>query len=219
MGGEPQSRIVGVYAKGAPRSRYRTHASNCRRRGASCCPMASVRVIGALDAIRTSQRLADKVATLRAEADADVRETLKQALPAVTASALYIGPRESAGEFRHSGVVALDFDGLDDVCAFRAAAAEVRPTPDAGAPCTIGAFVSPSGDGVKVWAHISPLPRTPEEHYEAYLAACSAYAVVGQADVPGSSPTHLCFMSYDPEIAISARTWAIQWRRNRHSLA
>jgi len=217
---EPQDRLVGLYIKGAPHSAYRIHEDGCSKEGngslTPCCSKAAANVRTLLEGIRSSKKLAVRIDEIRSLTGEEA-EDAKIALPAFTPAGIFHGRRETDSPFRPAGIVSLDFDHLDDPAAFRDEAALIRPPDSRGkhilhaASCTIAAFITPSGNGVKILAHVSPLPRTPHEYKLAYAAAQSVYADMGEPDV-GDDVTRLCFMSYDPSERINTKTWAIQWK-------
>lgn len=213
---EPRDRLVGLYLSGAPSSRYRVHADACTGRGEGsltpCCPKAAASVGTLIDRMRGSEKLAARIAEVRA-ASGEAAQELKARLPAFTPSGLFYGARLDSAKWRPTGIVALDFDGVADAPAVRDAAAGVRPSGADGArPCTIAAFVSPSGAGVKALVHVTPLPRSAGAHKAAYAAAFEVYqAALGLAADAGNDCTRLCFLSYDPDLAAPERTWGIEW--------
>ena len=93
---------------------------------------------------------------------------------------------------RHSGLVVLDFDGVD----IGGVLTDVSQKPS-----TVLAFVSPSGKGVKVIVAVSPVPAVNiAEHKAAWRAAVEEYEHIAVADSSGSDPTRLCYLSYDPQL-------------------
>ena len=108
----------------------------------------------------------------------DGYKSAKDRFPAVTFSGTF-KDRTDATMIAHSGLIGVDLDhlaraGLDPE-AVRAAAAAM--------PFTAFVFVSPSGDGVKAFALVSPIPKTDAEHRRAYDQVVQAYAAVAPVDV------------------------------------
>jgi len=207
---DPIARIAGVYLGGAPGSKYRTHREGCTKEGWSCCSHACASIGLILDRIRTSPILADRIAEVRS-LSGEAQNKAKIRLVAVTPAALFYGIRAEAERFRPTGIVSLDFDSVDDPAALRTAAGIVKPFDDARETCTVGAYISPSGTGVKVFAHVTPTPKTPAEYKLAYLAASETYRHLGEPDV-GNDVTRLSFLSSDPDCLKAEVTWGIRWQ-------
>jgi P4 family phage/plasmid primase-like protien len=143
-----------------------------------------------IETIRTSPELEKAIGEIRAEPDKDRRAQRKRKLPAMQASASQAGAGRVVIE--HSGLVQLDIDHIG-----AAAAAKLRDTLEYD-PHTAAAFVSPSGDGLKV---LLAIPADLDGHEKAYEAAM-AYARDQWKFNPDSScrdPKRLCFLSHDPE--------------------
>lgn len=134
-----------------------------------------------------------------------------QELPAVIFAGV-LSTRDSKVELQekmtvHSGRVVLDFDDVDVTDAFARASL---------APTTELAFVSPSGDGIKVVARIDPvpaLPVTPAVHKTAWSAAVEVYKElgIGEADKSGSDATRLCFLAHDSVVYYNSEAVPIAW--------
>ena len=201
---EPQERKVGCFTR-ANAQKHKTEL-----------PLGEV-----LAWIRTSPRLKALCDELRALPTQDERDEFKRTkLPAITPSATFKGLRQERFVFRHTGCVALDYDHIEDVDGAKAKTAEVRgikSNGEVGDTTTIAAFRSPSGDGLKVLVHVSPVPRgdTLRAMHQAALAhAVSVYddALGLTTDQQGiSGVNRLCFMSYDPDAFIAPHTWALQY--------
>ena len=87
---------------------------------------------------------------------------------------------------QHSGLAILDFDHIeklqelkDEICKD---------------PYTFAAFISPSGDGLKVLVKIPP---EKENHAEYYVGLMNKYPSL---DSTSRNLSRVCFMSYDPEL-------------------
>jgi len=128
-------------------------------------------------------------------------------LPAVVTSGLFTYRNSSWKNLQeHSGVVCLDFDHSGDVEAL-VERAIARTT-------TIAAFRSPSGDGVKVFVRITPIPTSTPEHEHAYLTAQEAYAPIGdvKSDRVCRNLDRLCYLAYDPNAFVDfSRKTGIAW--------
>ena len=157
----------------------------------------------------------------------EIAERMKRALPCITPSAAFgRGPRwtdvrrakeKYQGEPRRpTGAVPLDLDGLgDEAQAVRQLAAEVN---SGRKPHTLAAFISPSGENLKVLVHVSPLPYTDEEHEAAFMAVLGVYRNrlgIEPPDGPAQrDPTRLMFLSHDAGAVLrpSGSTFPIIWR-------
>ena len=109
-------------------------------------------------------------------------------------------PLHLESEYRPTGCVILDLDhvgGAEAVAEAREAAARVAQ--DGGLPHTIAAWVSPSGDGLKVAVHVTPMPKTPAEHRAAWATATDLYAAALGIEVDPQTPdvSRVKFLSYD----------------------
>ena len=121
--------------------------------------------------------------------DATVSD-LKRSLP----SAMFSGTfhRRSAKDLdQHSGILCLDFDDLID--------AEDTKQEVIYDPHIVSAFISPSGNGLKI---LIKIPADDTRHADAFESA-SAYmsTMYGiEADESGKDVSRLCFFSHDPEL-------------------
>ncbi|MCC6692858.1 MAG: DUF3987 domain-containing protein [Chitinophagaceae bacterium] len=120
-------------------------------------------------------------------------QALKQQLPAFTPSATFREKRLLPNMEQYSGFIHLDFDKLSKEeleDAFQIIAA---------IPYTFLCFISPSGNGLKVFIEVN----TGAEHHEtAYLQVMQYYqnATGLKADEKCKDITRLCFVSYDPQL-------------------
>lgn len=117
---------------------------------------------------------------------------LKKHLLGFTVSGIFINGRTADTISEYSGFVILDIDKLSDSELKR-----IIPIIHLAA-YTYAAFISPSGNGVKI---IVPVSTSKELHKEAYKQVVSYYeqALNIEIDTSGSDISRLCFMSYDPE--------------------
>lgn len=98
------------------------------------------------------------------------------------------------GRMDHSGILTLDFDGIEDPAAVRDKLAND--------PHVIAAWISPSGNGVKGLCAIERA-TTEEEHKAAFLAAEAYFAGQGlEMDPSGKNSNRLCFAGSDPDARI-----------------
>ena len=182
---------------------------NSKDREGAIVPLDAV-----VERIRTGARgLAEKTAKcreLKAEKET-YRDYKAKELPAVVFAGI-LSTRDKEVELQekmtaHSGRVVLDFDGVDVTDAFARASL---------APMTELAFISPSGDGIKVVVRVDPVPKvpvTPAAHKSAWRAAVKAYDEIGigDADASGSDATRLCFLAHDPNVYHNAKAAPVAW--------
>lgn len=116
---------------------------------------------------------------------------LKRGLPGFTISASFQKRRKEEYIECYSGLLHLDYDKLDDVEELKA-----KVVKD---PCTYAAFISPSGNGLKVLVKSNNNLST---HTHAFNALKERYdAMVGvESDRSVKDVTRLCFISYDPDL-------------------
>lgn len=119
---------------------------------------------------------------------------LKEQLPGAMFSGTF-SVRNAAGLTEHSGILCCDLDGLGD----RLLALRQQIEQDTH---VITAFVSPSGDGLKVLVRIAPDPK---QHKNSFISAQEhfrrMYGV--ELDQSGSDVSRLCFLSADSELHIN----------------
>jgi hypothetical protein len=134
-----------------------------------------------------------EIRDLITEGKTEEAQAKKQQLPAFTPSATFKEKRLLQNMEQYSGFVHLDFDKLSKEeidAAFQIIAA---------IPYTFLCFISPSGNGLKVFIEVN----TGAEHHEtAYLQVMQYYqnATGLKADEKCKDITRLCFVSYDPQL-------------------
>ncbi|MCB9054381.1 MAG: DUF3987 domain-containing protein [Chitinophagales bacterium] len=120
-------------------------------------------------------------------------QALKQQLPAFTPSATFKEKRLLPNMEQYSGFVHLDFDKLtpEELSSAFQIIAEI--------PYTFLCFISPSGNGLKVFIEVN---IGAEHHDTAYLQVMQYYqsATGLKADEKCKDITRLCFVSYDPQL-------------------
>lgn len=166
--------------KAAPLAVYRAGLST---------PTGTAPLAELIEEVRTGEHAAT-VAAVRAEADPKRRAQLKKALPAMQVSASEATTGRKA--LVHSGLLQIDLDHVGP-----AEAARLRDKAK-GDPHAAGAFVSPSGDGLKL---VLAIPPDIGRHAESFEAA-RAYVreTYGhEADPACRDTARLCFLSHDPE--------------------
>ena len=138
----------------------------------------------------TGQRHAATVALIREHVTAGRKEdasALKEKLPAFMFSGTFARRKADALQ-RHSGLLVLDFDG----CGIEQKAAL------AADPHAVLAFVSPSGNGLKLVVSVEADPATHGASFDAARAYFRERFNL-DADPTGSDVTRLCFASHDPD--------------------
>ncbi len=124
-----------------------------------------------------------KIEQIRSETDEKVISALKKNLPAVTWSGIF-SERKDNKLVEHSGLIALDFDGID-VAEYKRKLSEW--------PWTLACWVSPSGKGVKSLVRIADGSKH-RQHFAALKR------IWKDADSTCANPSRLCFESYDPDL-------------------
>ena len=135
----------------------------------------------------------DRVEKIRATEDHKARNTLKADLPSYCFSGEF-RERSIAGLEKHSGLVCLDFDHLGE----RLAGFKERVTRD---EYIHAAFVSPSGDGLKVLVKIPPSEITHAQSCKALADYFHEETLDNFEDV-----SRVCFESYDPDLFYNPRS-------------
>lgn len=119
-------------------------------------------------------------------------ETLKKQLPGFTPSGRFENGRKADRLTTYSGFVILDLDKLNPEQLTKAKVTA------ANAPFTFAAFISPSGNGLKI---IVPVTSSAEQHKKAFHQVAGHYqqALQFAVDPSGKDVSRLCFMSFDPD--------------------
>lgn len=123
----------------------------------------------------------------------------KRSLPGYCFSGTFSNRSES-GLIQHSGLIVLDFDKVDDAEAMRDSLSDIS--------YTFAAFISPSGEGVKVLFRIPP---EPENHREYFGAIELYFAEQGlTVDPSGKDVSRFCFESWDEGLYLNqnAEVWS-----------
>lgn len=159
-----------------------------------------VDAISVLRRIGNSDKLRQQVEFLRAS-EKDKQSKLKTALPVILWSGAYTR-REESGIMEYSGLAVFDFDKVEDIAALKEDVCAL--------PYTFAAFISPSGNGLKV------LFRFPLElrDYRDYYFAALDYLAQYNPDRATSDPCRACFASYDNDIYINEN--AELWDKKQH---
>jgi hypothetical protein len=130
-------------------------------------------------------RYKEQIGGIRTGTDeAEVRR-LKSTLPCICFSGVF-KTREDRGLITHSGLTVLDFDKLSD---------PIQKKKDmAILPYVYAAFISPSGNGLKVVVRIPADASRHAGHYRALLK------LFPNADPTSKNISRVCYESYDPDI-------------------
>ena len=159
-----------------------------------------------LDKIKdgTFEQKVSQVREFFAAGKVEEAQRLKKSLSAVTVSALYEGGRKEAFMRLYQALVMLDYDGVTHEVLMDLVK-NVNSDPH-----TLASFISPSGNGLKVFVRTKPqegeLPQAPAQvkayHKLAYNQVVEYYSQLTgvQVDVSGKDPTRLCFASFDPNL-------------------
>jgi len=139
------------------------------------------------------QYLVDPLRQMLMEGNAKGYSASKLKLPAITPCALFNGRRIQPNILRYNQIIILDFDKMTPE--------ELKRLKTLICLClyTYACFVSPSGNGLKVFVRVSTCA---EQHKMAFLAVQQFYmALTGfEIDPSGKDVTRLCFVSYDPDL-------------------
>jgi len=127
----------------------------------------------------------DKVDLVRAELDEKKKKILKGELPCICWSGKF-SKRDDESITEHSGLVCLDFDHVKDVLDKKVEMSFL--------PFVYAAFVSPSGDGVKV---IVRVPKEISNHRGYYMGLLKLFH---ELDTTSINVSRVCYSSYDPDI-------------------
>ena len=133
----------------------------------------------------------DKIHLLRQEQDKSERERIKRGLLSICFSGKF-KRRFDKDIISHSGLAVLDFDHID--ISFKKLIS--------GDPYTFAAFISPSGDGLKVLVRIPPEIENHEAYYLGIVKYCENKKYP-KLDTTSKNISRVCFISYDPDIYIN----------------
>ncbi len=125
---------------------------------------------------------------IRAEKNKKRRSALKKKLPCILWSGKFT-QRSDKHITQHSGLVILDFDHVPNV-------EELKKVVSAH-PFVYAAFISPSGDGLKVLVKI---PAEPENHRSYYRGLMKIFPAIDPTSI---NESRICYESVDPEIYIN----------------
>lgn len=134
-------------------------------------------------------RYKDKIDSIREITDKGERDKLKATLPSICWSGEFTKRANSAIK-KHSGLVCVDFDHVNNLTDFKEKICKVR--------YTYMAFVSPSGDGLKVIIRIPPNIKTHADSCRAITEYFNEETLDEFKDV-----ARVCYISSDPDIYIN----------------
>ena len=162
--------------------------------------------------VQTQMALRTRFTDQGAEAYKKMREDIP--LPALIPASQWVsdGKETRSKEVcvrHHSGFVMIDVDGLDDEKAVNRVRGLAR--------CDVygyGSGTSLSGRGVHIFVRVSPVPRTVEEHVQAWREVKDYYhGVLGvPVDESCKDPSRLCYLSYDIHALWNEDAWAFPWK-------
>lgn len=131
----------------------------------------------------------DKIEAYRSTGDSSIKSSLTGYCFSGTFS-----NRSKAGLKKHSGLIILDFDKFESV----KEALEFKDS-ISDLDFVFSAFISPSGNGLKVLVKIPPVAADHELYYNAIFK----YFDNKHLDKSGKDVSRFCFESYDPDIYIN----------------
>ena len=137
-----------------------------------------------------SKELIDNI---RSTEDADTKQELKKRLPAICFSGIFSKRSDKSIE-EHSGIICLDFDKFKSKEALKECKKDLSDD-----PYVLSAFISPSGDGIKVLVKI---PKESTNH-KLYFDALANYFDLEEFDRSCSNISRVCYESYDKNIYIN----------------
>ena len=145
----------------------------------------------------------DLVKRIRAERNKTERNELKKGLPAICFSGTF-NKRNDKSLVEHSGLICLDFDGYDKKKEL--ISHKENLTKD---PYVYAAFVSPSGNGLKVLVRV---PADPDNHVN-YFNALQKHFDSPHFDKTCKNLSRVCYESFDPVLYVNKN--ASLWDENK----
>lgn len=156
------------------------------------------KIIEVLNDIKTGKYI-NVITYLRkslAESKMEAYERAKKSLPAFTPSASFKGGRKLEYLTAYTQIVVLDIDKLTKEQLTNALALAQET------PYTYSAFISPSGNGLKIFVKVN---SSQENHKEAFITLQKFYEDFLELpiDKSGKDVTRLCFVSYDTDLYLN----------------
>lgn len=147
-----------------------------------------------LDRIKTDTVLADSIGQVRAQTSKKAADFYKKDLDYVTFSGVFSPVRKAENLTKHSGLIVLDFDHLEDPAALR-----IQLQTD---PYVLACFLSPSGKGLKLVIPINDSDRHKEAFADLAYYFNTTYNLPDkeQVDPSGSDCSRACFLSHDANV-------------------
>lgn len=126
----------------------------------------------------------------------EAAERAKKSLPAFTPSATFNGGRKMEFLTNYNGLMVLDIDKLEKE-KLQQCKTKIRMD-----DFVFASFVSPSGNGLKIFVKVS---SNNDEHKETFLKLQQYFEelLTVEIDKSGKDITRLCFMSFDPELYLN----------------
>lgn len=150
-------------------------------------------ILFALERIKTGASK-EKVELIRNEPNENKRAAIKNSLPCICFSGKFL-KRSDNSLINHSGFIILDFDKLiEKGIDLKWFIEECKKL-----PYVASAFVSPSGNGVKVLVRIFDNGNM----HRGQFAALKLVPLFADADLSGVNESRICFESHDPDIYIN----------------
>lgn len=135
----------------------------------------------------------DLVKRIRAERNKTERNELKKGLPAICFSGIF-NKRNDKSLVQHSGIICLDFDGYEKKKELLTHKENLSKD-----PYVYAAFVSPSGNGLKVLVRV---PADPDNHVN-YFNALQKHFESPHFDKTCKNLSRVCYESFDPVLYIN----------------
>lgn len=126
----------------------------------------------------------------------EAAERAKKSLPAFTPSATFNGGRKMEFLTNYNALMVLDIDKLEKE-KLQQCKTKIRMD-----DFVFASFVSPSGNGIKIFVKVSSVA---EQHKDTFLALQRYFEELLQVEIDksGKDITRLCFFSYDPELYLN----------------
>ncbi len=125
----------------------------------------------------------------------EAAERAKKSLPAFTPSATFNGGRKMEFLTNYNALMVLDIDKLEKV-KLQQCKTKIRME-----DFVFASFVSPSGNGLKIFVKVS---TDKEQHKETFLELQRYFEELLEVEIDksGKDITRLCFFSYDPDNSV-----------------
>lgn len=145
-----------------------------------------------LDTIKDSKGIKRQIEQIREEEEKEKRNKLKKSLAIFTPSGTFEYSRSASGLTKHSGLICIDIDNIDDP--------DEKKNLLKKDGFVLACFLSPSGNGLKV---IIPIQK--EKHKETWIQLEHYYKSKHgiTIDPNPKSVSSSCFYSYDPKLYVN----------------